>query len=151
MAFVLLSRSRSKTQGSVKPALKRRSARGQHSTDLRFGFGKPVFQPSAAALPTAPVIQTKLKVGEPNDKLEQEADRVAGEVMRMPEALPPGTAISTSAETTTALIQHGLGDVNESNDQISLKKEDKAELEFHSALHFNRTFRGFNADFRSTN
>ncbi len=29
--------------------------------------------------------QTKLKIGQPNDKYEQEADRVADEVMRMPE------------------------------------------------------------------
>lgn len=30
------------------------------------------------------LIQTKLKIGQPNDKYEQEADRVADEVMRMP-------------------------------------------------------------------
>lgn len=30
-------------------------------------------------------IQTKLKIGEPGDKYEQEADRIADEVMRMPE------------------------------------------------------------------
>ena len=85
MAFVLLQRSRSKPQGSVKPLPKRKSARGQHSADSKSGFAKLVFQPSAAALPTAPVIQTKLNVGEPNDKFEQEADRVADVVMRMPE------------------------------------------------------------------
>jgi len=28
-------------------------------------------------LPTAPVIQAKLKIGEPNDEFEGEADRVA--------------------------------------------------------------------------
>jgi hypothetical protein len=33
------------------------------------------------------VIQAKLKIGQPNDIYEQEADRVAEEVMRMPE--PP--------------------------------------------------------------
>jgi hypothetical protein len=77
MAFALVSRSRSKTQGSVKPVPKRKSARGQHAADSRFGFAKPVFQPHAAALPTASVIQTKLKVEEPNDKFEQEADQVA--------------------------------------------------------------------------
>ena len=76
MAFVLLSRSRSKPQGSVKPVPKQKSARAQHSADSRFGFAKPVFQPHTAALPTAPVIQTKLKVGGPDDKFEQEADRV---------------------------------------------------------------------------
>jgi len=32
------------------------------------------------------IIQAKLTVGQPNDKYEQEADRVADEVMRMPEA-----------------------------------------------------------------
>jgi len=33
----------------------------------------------------APLVQPKLKISEPNDKYEQEADRVADEVMRMPE------------------------------------------------------------------
>jgi hypothetical protein len=70
MPFVLLSRSRS------KPAPKQKSARAQHPADSRFGFAKPVFQPQTAALPTAPAIQTKLKIGESNDKFEQEADRV---------------------------------------------------------------------------
>jgi hypothetical protein len=31
------------------------------------------------------VIQAKLKIGEPNDKYEQEADRIADQIMRMPE------------------------------------------------------------------
>jgi hypothetical protein len=85
MPFALLSRSRSKTQGSVKPVPKQKSARVQRSADSRVGFAKPVFQLQTTALPT--VIQTKLKVGEPNDKFEQEADRISKQVMRMPE--PP--------------------------------------------------------------
>ena len=32
-----------------------------------------------------PRLQAKLTIGQPNDKYEQEADRVADEVMRMPE------------------------------------------------------------------
>lgn len=86
MAFVLLQRSGSKAQGSVKSVPKRKSARGQHSADSKSGFAKLVFQPPATALPTVPVIQTKLNVGEPNDKFEQEADRVADMVMRVPES-----------------------------------------------------------------
>jgi hypothetical protein len=35
--------------------------------------------------PTAPVIQAKLEIGDPNDRFEQEADRVADQVMRMPD------------------------------------------------------------------
>jgi hypothetical protein len=33
----------------------------------------------------APVVQAKLKIGQPNDKYEQEADRIAEQVMSMPE------------------------------------------------------------------
>jgi len=44
------------------------------------------------------VVQTQLKIGEPNDKFEQEADRVAEQVMRMPEPQAlEGAAISGSA------------------------------------------------------
>jgi hypothetical protein len=39
----------------------------------------------------AGILQAKLAVGEPNDQYEQEADRVAGEIMRMPNAgIQPG-------------------------------------------------------------
>jgi hypothetical protein len=77
MAFALLSRSRSKPPGSVKPMPKQKSAGVQRPADSRSGFAKPVFQLPTTALPRVPVIQTKLKIGEPNGKLEQEADRVA--------------------------------------------------------------------------
>ena len=40
-----------------------------------------------------PIIQTKLTVGQPNDKYEQEADRVAEQVMRMPAPESVGTQI----------------------------------------------------------
>jgi hypothetical protein len=92
MAFALLSRSRSKTQGSVKPVPKQKSARAQHSADSRFGFAKPVFQPQTAVLPTAPVIQAKLKVGEPNDEFEQEADQVAELMENGNDSISPSAA-----------------------------------------------------------
>jgi hypothetical protein len=39
---------------------------------------------SLAAFPTRhPLIQAKIKIGQPNDKYEQEADRVADQVMRI--------------------------------------------------------------------
>jgi hypothetical protein len=88
MAFALLSRSRSKPPDSVRPRHLRKSARVLRPADSRSGFAKPAFQPSFTALTTAPEIQAKLKIGEPNDKYEQEADRVAEQVMRMPEPEP---------------------------------------------------------------
>jgi hypothetical protein len=44
-------------------------------------------RPGATTFPHQPVLQTKLKVGEPNDRFEQEADRVAAEVVRMPASI----------------------------------------------------------------
>ena len=35
-----------------------------------------------------PIIQAKLRIGAPNDRYEQEANRVADQVMRMPEQEP---------------------------------------------------------------
>ena len=42
-------------------------------------------------------IQTKLTIGQPNDKYEQEADRVAEQVMRMPDPRSPSAAITRPA------------------------------------------------------
>ncbi|MBE9066454.1 DUF4157 domain-containing protein [Leptolyngbya cf. ectocarpi LEGE 11479] len=53
------------------------STRQRVTTDVKPGTGFPI-----DSLP----IQTKLKLGSPNDKYEQEADRVAQQVMRMPES-----------------------------------------------------------------
>lgn len=39
-------------------------------------------------------IQTKLKIGQSGDKYEQEADRVAGQVMRMPKNTVVGGQVS---------------------------------------------------------
>jgi hypothetical protein len=85
MAFALLSRSQSKTQGSLKAAHKGKSIRGHHSDDLRFGFAKPVFQPRITALsktrvPEAGVVQARLMMHEASDPYEQKAENAASEV-----------------------------------------------------------------------
>ena len=57
-------------------------------------------------------LQTKLKVGAPNDKYEQEADRVADQVMRMPDSTAQRKTVEEEpiqtrriANTITPLIQ----------------------------------------------
>jgi hypothetical protein len=63
----------------------------RHSSS--FFTGMPLLQSKCACGGGCPrckqelEIQTKLKIGEPGDKYEQEADRIADEVMRMPESL----------------------------------------------------------------
>jgi hypothetical protein len=110
MAFALLSKSQSKTQGSVKPGPKRKSARVQRPADSQFGFAKPVFQPSTPALPTVPVIQTKLKVREPDDEFEQEAERVAeltGNDKRLNSAIRRSAGSQSCGEPGASVWQSG--------------------------------------------
>jgi len=128
-------------------------------------------------------LQTKLPINEPGDEYEQEADRLAEQVMKIPDALPRPTAMAHSASVGTAsiterhfihgepsaagigpesvrrkeidgnalgrtppvLIQRKVDDDEKAPDRGSSDvKGRKAELEFHSALHFNRSFSGFN-------
>ena len=65
MAFALKTKSQSETRGAEKSAPNRKSARRQRSADSLPGFEKPVFQPPGALLPAMPIIQAKLKTGEP--------------------------------------------------------------------------------------
>ena len=86
MRYALLRGSR----GSV-PA--RVTSVRRHSPGWRTGLAGRV-QPRIAALAPLPVLQAKLKVGAPNDSFEHEAERVADQVMRMPDdaAVAPASA-----------------------------------------------------------
>jgi hypothetical protein len=128
------------------------------------------------------MIQPRLKVGEPDDRFEKEAERVADAITKIPEMLqsddPVGTStsacpsldvephgiecaggparysprihkgkpdIKTSITKADTFIQRQTGVANKQNQtSVQQDKKQKAELEFHSALHFNRTFHGFN-------
>ena len=128
-------------------------------------------------------LQTKLRINEPGDEYEQEADRVADQVMKMADAYPQRFALANSGSARTSSIAerhfvHGEGSAGGvypdsvrrkeidddtlpranpvliqrklDDDEKAPKRESpdvkgrKAELEFHSALHFNRSFSGFN-------
>ncbi|HEX5732114.1 MAG TPA: DUF4157 domain-containing protein [Blastocatellia bacterium] len=84
MAFVLTPRNQGKTPASVKPRPGRKPGSGQRAVASQNRFGEFPLRHVATPSP-GPLIQTKVKIGQPNDKLEQEADRVADQVMRMPE------------------------------------------------------------------
>ncbi|MEM9267061.1 MAG: hypothetical protein AAGA46_16210, partial [Cyanobacteria bacterium P01_F01_bin.13] len=56
---------------------------GETAMQFASGLGQDFSQLPVSSTPL-PFIQTKLTVGQPNDKYEQEADRVAEQVMRMP-------------------------------------------------------------------
>ena len=84
MAFVLLSKSKHSVVASSALVRRRKAAAGPRAVDFQPGFESPASLLHATSFPIAPVVQTKLTIGEPKDKYEQEADRVAKRVILMP-------------------------------------------------------------------
>jgi Domain of unknown function (DUF4157) len=68
----------------------------------------------------SPVIQTKLAIGQPGDKYEQEADRVADQIMRMPEPGSVAWRMTNSGQTPS--IQRVC---SECQDEIQRQPEDE--------------------------
>ena len=98
MPFALTS----KPSTAVKFATKRKPGKASLISHSGRGNAGSAFRPPIVEQATDPTIQTKLSVSEPNDKYEQEADRVADEVMRMPES-NQRQATSTSANTVHSI------------------------------------------------
>ena len=71
-----------KKQENSKSSLNKQNSSAQGILTLHQTIGNQAVK----RLMKSGVIQAKLTIGQPNDKYEQEADRVADEVMRMPEA-----------------------------------------------------------------
>lgn len=69
----------------------RKPPRGSRAVEAQLGSQRLASLWNTEPLATKPVIQTQLEISEPNDKFEQEADRVAEHVMRSAE---PGSGIS---------------------------------------------------------
>lgn len=107
MTFALASKSKQATSG--KRAAKRKPAATRRTVDLQSGLG--VHPPIVA-----PTIQTKLKIGEPNDKYEQEADKVADEVMRMPK--PAQEEFKIQRKVATQTLQRMCRDCEEQLQQL---------------------------------
>jgi hypothetical protein len=98
-----------------------------------------MFPPATPALPG--VLQTKLAIGAVNDPLEHEADRVADQVMRMPEPMPLSAApaqISRKCDACEEEDEEKLQKKSAAPAQISRKcdaceEEDEEKLQKKSA------------------
>jgi outer membrane protein OmpA-like peptidoglycan-associated protein len=94
-------------------------------------------------------IQTKLKISEPGDKYEQEADRIADEVMRMPE--PSVQRQLEPEEEEQEMVQRKEGDlVSQSDDKRGLSPilSSAPALPEFSINHFvNGNFANFDAQY----
>ncbi len=66
------------------------------------------------------VIQAKLTISQPNDKYEQEADRVAGQIMRMPEDTVVSSQLS-GVSSEDEYIQRMCSECKEEEEEIQTK------------------------------
>jgi hypothetical protein len=89
MTLALMSTSRKKNLASKQHSAKPKSMHPLGMADMRLGVAGPGLRSHLGVRLTAKGPQSKLVVNEPNDRFEQEADRVADEVMRVPNNLNP--------------------------------------------------------------
>lgn len=86
-------------------------------------------QPTFSELPVLlqDVLQAKLTIGQPGDKYEQEADRVAEQVMRMPEPIPlAGQTLAASGEPPT--IQRACSKCRRAAQPLSIEEDEEEQL-----------------------
>ncbi len=83
MAYSLMARAKRAAPVASMPRSKEKSTSGRRAAGARPEFERFSFRLHAAEPPMGGLLQPKLKISEPNDRFEQEADHVADEVMRM--------------------------------------------------------------------
>ncbi|MHC4204647.1 MAG: eCIS core domain-containing protein [Planctomycetota bacterium] len=115
------------------PLLTQRQALGNQAMQ-RFAQSCPLRLPSASICPfggvchTCPArVQTKLTINESGDKYEQEADRVADEVMRMPDPIDAERA-PLSRISTIPYVQRQCPECEEELQRQPEEEEEEEEL-----------------------
>ena len=102
MAFAFVQKSKKPASLQSKCGRSKKKTAGLGQVEQNYGIGVLGFGHPSPTVYGAPMIQAKLKMGEPDDKYEKEADLVADEVMRMPDAMatcaPPDTGASGSGK-----------------------------------------------------
>ena len=78
---------------------------------------------------TTPLVQAKLRIGAPDDKYEQEADRVADQVMRMPESGLPGEPTQNPPVANTAISRLQRQETEEEEEEVQPGSSDQKREE----------------------
>jgi Domain of unknown function (DUF4157) len=126
MALAFAPRTSSRKPAPATRAAKRRLAR----MPLRAAVGRTALAPgpSLALSSTTPTIQAKLEIGRPNDRFEQEADRVAEEVLRTPTTTATTTAAPAGAKVATPSVQRLCSECEEKLQRQLAENEEEEEL-----------------------
>jgi hypothetical protein len=77
-----------------------------------------------------PIIEAKLRIGAPNDKYEQEADRIADEVMKMPHLEQAGALHRSESVRRTCVACSGGGELCPECEEELQRQPKKNEREF---------------------
>lgn len=118
MTVALTTKGKAKTATPKPQAAKSKPAKNQTFGDLWSGAASFDHHTFTAQ----PIIQPKLKIGDPNDKYEQEADRVADEVMRMPDSEVIGaTGAQPPMGNGTPAIQRMCSDCAQEEETLQRK------------------------------
>ena len=78
------------------------------------------------------IIQAKLKIGEPNDKYEREADRIAGRIMEMTPPAAPDEKPGPDARLDGPVVQRKCAACEEEEQRIQLKPLNRNSRSDHS-------------------
>ncbi len=84
-AKIIAKTPEAKKSGSVQVRKSQFNSTIASPTDYILSLQQTIGNQAIQGLFKSGAIQAKLKIGQPNDIYEQEADRVAAQVMRMPE------------------------------------------------------------------
>jgi Domain of unknown function (DUF4157) len=137
MTSMLVSKPRNKIPGPVKPATPLKTVSGPRSADLQSGFRGPVLRThtpprlseefvffTQSRPSVAPVIQTKLRISQPNDKFEQEADHVADQVMRMPDTRSEENSLASSGSQPVDIQRKCRGCEEEETKDTTIQRKE---------------------------
>ena len=128
MAFALASISRNKKAAPTVRAARRGPARTPLAIPALPEGGAFVSGTARGARPTTPTLQTQLEVGEPDDRFEREADRVAEEVVRMPTAPATVSTAAYSADRPPRSVQRLCSACEEELHRQAGENEEEEEL-----------------------
>jgi Domain of unknown function (DUF4157) len=124
MPLAFGSRPSSGKPGTAPRAVRRRPARAMCRVGSAAGSGTLALGPALGRSSTALTTKAKLEIGRPNDRFEQEADRVADQVMRTADPQVTG-AIDLDGEAARNGIQRVCAECEEEVRRQPLEDEDE--------------------------
>ena len=127
-----MQRQQTNTQkGTVSYShLHKNSAARTRSVHPLAGIQRSIGSTATQRLISSPLIQTKLQVSQPEDPLEQEADRTADKVMRMTRSGPSASPTTSGVVPTLQRVPLAVRDDDEDEEKVARESNPTADSDF---------------------